>query len=115
MITTALLFFPLVIGIALFFIKGEKVKHIAFGASLVELILGLVAFCQFDKKQVLPNVGVDPNYRILFSVQSVDPTTNMLDLYFEKSWKARRTQMTFSDFINLMNNTRLFNFGDIFD
>jgi NADH-quinone oxidoreductase subunit M len=53
MITTALLFFPLVIGIALFFIKGGKVKHIAFGASLVELILGLIAFCQFDKKQVL--------------------------------------------------------------
>ena len=69
----------------------------------------------FDKKQVLPNVGTDPNSKILFSVQSVDPTTNMLDVRFEKSWKTRKTQMAFSDFINLMNNTRLFNFGDIFD
>jgi hypothetical protein len=39
----------------------------------------------------------------------------MLDVRFEKSWKTRKTQMAFSDFINLMNNTRLFNFGDIFD
>jgi hypothetical protein len=69
----------------------------------------------FDKKNFLPNVSSDPNSKIRFTVQSVDPTTNMLNLYFEKDWKARRTQMTFSDFINLMNNARLFNFGDIFD
>lgn len=69
----------------------------------------------FDKKNILPNASPDPNSVIRFSVESVDPTTNMLDLYFEKGWKARRTKMTFSDFINLMNNTRLFNFGDIFD
>jgi NADH-quinone oxidoreductase subunit M len=53
MITTTLLFFPLVIGILLFFLKGENVKKIALGASLVELVLGVTAFVQFDKKQVL--------------------------------------------------------------
>ena len=53
MITTTLLFFPLVIGILLFFLKGENVKKIALGASLVQLVLGVTAFVQFDKKQVL--------------------------------------------------------------
>ena len=53
MITTTLLFFPLVIGILLFFLKGENVKKIALGASLIELVLGVTAFVQFDKKQVL--------------------------------------------------------------
>jgi NADH-quinone oxidoreductase subunit M len=53
MITTTLLFFPLVIGILLFFIKGENVKKIALGASLVELVLGVIAFTQFDKKNAL--------------------------------------------------------------
>jgi hypothetical protein len=90
----------------------EKSKNLEEYRKIYKYISGKYGF---DKKQVLPNVGVDPNYRILFSVQSVDPMTNMLDLYFEKSWKTRKTQMTFSDFINLMNNTRLFNFGDIFD
>ena len=53
MITTTLLFFPLVIGILLFFLKGENVKKIALVASLVQLVLGVTAFVQFDKKQVL--------------------------------------------------------------
>ena len=53
MITTTLLFFPLVIGILLFFIKGGNVKKIALGASLVELVLGVIAFTQFDKKNAL--------------------------------------------------------------
>ena len=53
MITTTLLFFPLVIGILLFFLKGENVKKIALGASLVQLVLGVTAIVQFDKKQVL--------------------------------------------------------------
>ncbi len=53
MITTTLLFFPLVIGILLFFLKGENVKKIALGASFVQLVLGVTAFVQFDKKQVV--------------------------------------------------------------
>ena len=53
MITTTLLFFPLVIGILLFFLKGENVKKIALGASLIELVLGVIAFTQFDKKNAL--------------------------------------------------------------
>ena len=69
----------------------------------------------FEKKHRIPNVGTDANSNIGFSVDSVDPITNKLDVNFEKDWRRKRTQMTFSDFINLMNNTRLFNFGDIFD
>ena len=69
----------------------------------------------FEKKHRIPNVGTDANSNIGFSVDSEDPITNKLDVNFEKDWRRKRTQMTFSDFINLMNNTRLFNFGDIFD
>lgn len=53
MITTTLLFFPLVIGILLFFIKGENVKKIALGASLIELVLGVIATTQFDKTKAI--------------------------------------------------------------
>ena len=69
----------------------------------------------FDKKHRIPNVGTDANSYIVFSVDSVDPTTNKLDVNFEQNWRRKKTKMTFSDFINLLNNTRLFNFGDIFD
>jgi len=69
----------------------------------------------FEKKHRIPNVGTDANSNIGFSVDSVDPTTNKLDVNFEQNWIRKKTTMTFSDFINLLNNTRLFNFGDIFD
>ena len=52
MITTLLLVLPLIVGISLFFIKGNSVKTIALGASVAELVLGVTAFLQFDKANV---------------------------------------------------------------
>ena len=49
MITSALLFFPLLAGIALFFVKGEQVKKLALSAALIEFFISLVAYFQFDK------------------------------------------------------------------
>ena len=54
MITTALLFFPLVVGLLLFLLKGETVKKVALGASIVEFLLGVVAFVNFNKGNGLP-------------------------------------------------------------
>jgi NADH-quinone oxidoreductase subunit M len=59
MITTALLFFPLIIGILLFFIKGESVKKIALSASLIEFSLGVYAFFNFDKTNALAQFVFD--------------------------------------------------------
>lgn len=70
---------------------------------------------EFNKKHTIPNTGTDANSKIVFSVDSVDPTTNKLNVNFEKKWTRKKTKMTFSDFINILNNTRLFDFGDIFD
>ena len=52
MITTLLLVLPLIVGISLFFIKGNSVKTIALGASVAELVLGVTAFLHFDKANV---------------------------------------------------------------
>jgi len=52
MITTLLLLLPLIVGLVLFFIKGNSVKTIALGASIAELVLGVTAFLNFDKKIV---------------------------------------------------------------
>jgi NADH-quinone oxidoreductase subunit M len=54
MITSALLFFPLVVGLLLFLLKGETVKKVALVASLIEFLLGVIAFVNFHKDNALP-------------------------------------------------------------
>lgn len=47
MITSILIFWPLLAAVILLFLKGDNVKKVAFGASLIEFIISIVALVQF--------------------------------------------------------------------
>lgn len=48
MLSALLLIIPIVFSAITFLIKGEQAKKIALGASIIEMILGLVIYCQFS-------------------------------------------------------------------
>ncbi len=48
MITLLLIFFPLAAGLLLLFVKGQQVKTIALGASIVEFAIAAVALTKFQ-------------------------------------------------------------------
>lgn len=49
MITLLLIFFPLVAGLLLLFVKGQQVKTFALGAAIVELAIAAFALTQFHQ------------------------------------------------------------------
>lgn len=48
MITLLLIFFPLVAGLLLLFVKGPQVKNIALGAAILEFAFAVIALSQFQ-------------------------------------------------------------------
>lgn len=48
MITLLLIFFPLVAGLLLLFVKGQQAKTIALGASILEFAISIIALSQFQ-------------------------------------------------------------------
>jgi len=48
MITLLLIFFPLVAGLLLLFVKGPQVKNIALGAAILEFAIAIFALTQFQ-------------------------------------------------------------------
>ena len=48
MITLLLIFFPLVAGLLLLFVKGQQAKTIALGASILEFAIAVFALTQFQ-------------------------------------------------------------------
>jgi NADH-quinone oxidoreductase subunit M len=49
MITLLLLFFPLLAGLLLLFVKGPQVKNIALGAAILEFVIAIFALSQFHR------------------------------------------------------------------
>ncbi|MBA3706246.1 MAG: NADH-quinone oxidoreductase subunit M, partial [Bacteroidetes bacterium] len=48
MITIALIFFPLVAALLLLLVKGPQAKNIALGAAIIEFVVAIYAFTQFQ-------------------------------------------------------------------
>lgn len=48
MITLLLIFFPLVAGLLLLFVKGQQVRNIALGAAIIEFAISIAALLQFQ-------------------------------------------------------------------
>src|SRR6478752_4092748 len=61
MLTVLLIGFPLLAALLLFFVKGENVKHLALGASIIEFLISVVAVIKFshDPYCDLLNFNVD--------------------------------------------------------
>jgi NADH-quinone oxidoreductase subunit M len=57
MITASLIGLPLVLGLLLLFVRGEGMKRVALIASLIELLLALVAFWLLRKNEADPNLA----------------------------------------------------------
>ena len=49
MITLLLIFFPLVAGLLLLFVKGPQVKTLALGAAILEFAIAVFALTQFNQ------------------------------------------------------------------
>jgi NADH-quinone oxidoreductase subunit M len=49
MITLLLIFFPLIAALLLLFVKGQQVKNIALGATIIEFAIAMVALAQFHR------------------------------------------------------------------
>ncbi len=49
MITLLLIFFPLAAALMLLLVKGEQVKKIALGATIIEFLISMIAVFQFQK------------------------------------------------------------------
>ncbi len=49
MITLLLIFFPLVAGLLLLFVKGPQIKNIALGAAILEFAFAIIALSQFNR------------------------------------------------------------------
>lgn len=65
MITLLLIFFPLVAGLLLLVVKGQQVKNLALGASIIELGLAVASLTKFQHTAA---VQFERNYRWISSL-----------------------------------------------